>query len=142
MNELVLPNDTNILGNILGGKVMHYMDVCAAMSAYKHARTPVVTASVDNLDFLAPAKMGDIICMKSSVNYTGWASMEIGVRIESENPITGKIIPNSTMETLKQINHNYFNNLVEIEKDDKTNEIQKNKCILKKKDLKKTSTIN
>jgi hypothetical protein len=58
------------------------------------------------------------------------------------HPITGKIIPNSTMETLKQINHNYFNNLVEIEKDDKTNEIQKNKCILKKKDLKKTSTIN
>jgi len=91
MNELVLPNDTNILGNILGGKVMHYMDICAAMSAYKHARTPVVTASVDNLDFLAPAKMGDIICMKSSVNYTGWASMEVGVRIESENPITGKI---------------------------------------------------
>ena len=89
MHELVLPNDTNILGNILGGKVMHYMDICAAMSAYKHARTPVVTASVDRLDFLAPAKMGDIICLKSSVNFTGGASMEVGVRIESENPITG-----------------------------------------------------
>ena len=89
MNELVLPNDTNILGNILGGKVMHYMDICAAMSAYKHARTPVVTASVDRLDFLAPAKMGDIICLKSSVNFTGSASMEVGVRIESENTQTG-----------------------------------------------------
>ena len=89
MHELVLPNDTNILGNILGGKVMHYMDICAAMSAYKHARTPVVTASVDRLDFLAPAKMGDIICLKSSVNFTGSASMEVGVRIESENTQTG-----------------------------------------------------
>ncbi|MAJ45416.1 MAG: acyl-CoA thioesterase [Candidatus Marinimicrobia bacterium] len=91
MHELVLPNDTNILGNILGGRVMHYMDICAAMSAYKHARTPVATASVDNLDFLAPAKMGEIICLKSSVNYTGGSSMEVGVRIESENAITGKI---------------------------------------------------
>ena len=91
MHELVLPNDTNILGNILGGKVMHYMDICAAMSAFKHARTPVVTASVDRFDFLAPAKMGEMICLKSSVNFTGGASMEVGVRIESENPITGEI---------------------------------------------------
>ena len=91
MHELVLPNDTNVLGNILGGKVMHYMDICAAMSAYKHARSPVVTASVDRLNFLAPAKMGDILILKSSVNYTGNTSMEIGVRIESENPISGEI---------------------------------------------------
>jgi len=91
MHELVLPNDTNILGNILGGKVMHYMDICAAMSAFKHARTLVVTASVDSLDFLAPAKMGDIICLKSSVNFTGGTSMEVGVRIESENPFSGNI---------------------------------------------------
>ena len=89
MHELVLPNETNVHGNIFGGKVMYYMDMCAAMSAYKHARKPVVTASVDRLDFLAPAKMGDMICLKSSVNFTGCASMEIGVRIESENPITG-----------------------------------------------------
>ena len=91
MHELVLPNDTNVLGNILGGRVMHYMDICAAMSAYKHARSPVVTASVDRLNFLAPAKMGDILILKSSVNYTGNTSMEIGVRIESENPISGEI---------------------------------------------------
>ncbi len=91
MHELVLPNDTNVLGNILGGKVMHLMDICAAMSAYKHARTPVVTASVDRLNFLAPAKMGDILILKSSVNYTGKSSMEVGVRIESEDPISGEI---------------------------------------------------
>ena len=80
MHELVLPNDTNTLGNILGGKVMHLMDICAAMSAYKHARTPVVTASVDRLNFLAPAKMGEILILKSSVNFTGKTSMEVGVR--------------------------------------------------------------
>jgi len=91
MHELVLPNDTNVLGNILGGKVMHYMDICAAMSAYKHARSPVVTAAVDRLNFLAPAKMGEILILKSSVNYTGKTSMEIGVRIESENTISGEI---------------------------------------------------
>ncbi len=88
MHELVLPNDTNLLGNVLGGRVMHLMDMCAAMSAYKHARSAVVTASVDQLDFLAPAKQGDIMILKSAVNFTGKSSMEIGVRIESENPKT------------------------------------------------------
>ena len=91
MHELVLPNETNVHGNIFGGKVMYYMDMCAAMSAYKHARKPVVTASVDRLNFLAPAKMGDIVIFKSSVNYTSNSSMEVGVRIESENPLTGEI---------------------------------------------------
>tara|TARA_Y100000590_G_C15372236_1_gene882998 strand:+ start:300 stop:785 length:486 start_codon:yes stop_codon:yes gene_type:complete len=91
MHELVLPNDTNLLGNILGGRVMHLMDICAAMSAYKHARRPVVTASVDHLDFLAPAKKGDIVILKSSVNYVHATSMEVGVRIEAETPLTGEI---------------------------------------------------
>ena len=96
MHELILPNDTNLLGNVLGGRVMHLMDMCAAMSAYKHARTAVVTASVDRLDFLAPAKMGEIMILKSSVNYTGKSSMEVGVRIESENPKTGNIYHTSS----------------------------------------------
>ena len=96
MHELVLPNDTNLLGNVLGGRVMHLMDMCAAMSAYKHARTAVVTASVDRLDFLAPAKMGEIMILKSSVNYTGLSSMEVGVKIESENPKTGDIYHTSS----------------------------------------------
>ena len=96
MHELVLPNDTNLLGNVLGGRVMHLMDMCAAMSAYKHARSAVVTASVDRLDFLAPVKMGEIMILKSSVNYTGLSSMEVGVRIESENPKTGDIYHTSS----------------------------------------------
>ena len=91
MNELVLPHETNVHGNIFGGKVMYYKDMCAAMSAYKHARKPVVTASVDRLNFLAPAKMGDIVIFKASVNYTSNSSMEVGVRIESENPLTGDV---------------------------------------------------
>ena len=91
MHELVLPNETNVHGNIFGGKVMYYMDMCAAMSAYKHARKPVVTASVDRLNFLAPAKMGDIIILKSLVNYVSKTSMDVGVKIESENPLTGEI---------------------------------------------------
>ena len=96
MHELILPNDTNLLGNVLGGRVMHLMDMCAAMSAYKHARSAVVTASVDRLDFLAPAKMGEIMILKSSVNYTGKSSLEVGVRIESENPKTGYIYHTSS----------------------------------------------
>ena len=91
MHELVLPNDTNILGNVLGGRVMHLIDICAAMSAYKHARSPVVTASIDHLNFLSPAKKGDILILKSSVNYVSTTSMEIGVKVESENAITGKV---------------------------------------------------
>ena len=91
MHELVLPNDTNVLGNVHGGRVMCLMDICAAMSAYKHARQPVVTASVDQLDFLAPAKKGDILILKSSVNYAHKTSMEIGVRIDAESPFTGEV---------------------------------------------------
>ena len=91
MHELVLPNDTNILGNVLGGRVMHLIDICAAMSAYKHARSPVVTASIDHLNFLSPANKGDILILKSSVNYVSSTSMEIGVKVESENTLTGNI---------------------------------------------------
>jgi len=89
MHELILPNESNALGNVFGGRVMHYMDMCAAMSAYKHARLPVVTASVDRLDFKTPAKVGDILILKSAVNFVGKSSMEVGVRIESENPLSG-----------------------------------------------------
>ena len=90
MHELILPNDTNNLDTVFGGKVMQYMDLCAAMSAYKFARTAVVTASVDRLDFLAPASVGDMLILKSSVNYTHNSSMEVGVRIDAENVKTGK----------------------------------------------------
>ena len=90
MHELILPNDTNNLDTVFGGKVMLYMDLCAAMSAYKFARTAVVTASVDRLDFLAPARVGDMLILKSSVNYSHNTSMEVGVHIDAENVKTGK----------------------------------------------------
>ena len=115
MHELVLPNDTNLLGNILGGRVMHLMDMCAAMSAYKHARQPVVTASVDRLDFLAPAKKGDILILKSSVNYAHRTSMEIGVRIDAESPLTGELRHTATA----------YLTFVAIDKDNKPSSIPK-----------------
>ena len=90
MHELILPNDTNNLNTVFGGKVMQYMDLCAAMSAYKFARPAVVTASVDRLDFLAPASVGDMLILKSSFNYSHNSSMEVGVRIDAENVKTGK----------------------------------------------------
>ncbi|UCH61752.1 MAG: acyl-CoA thioesterase [Fidelibacterota bacterium] len=89
MNEMVLPNDANVLGNVLGGHVMHLMDMCAAMAATRHCRKVVVTASVDHLSFHHPVKVGELMTLKASVNYTDRTSMEVGVRIEAEHPLTG-----------------------------------------------------
>jgi len=90
MMELVQPNDANNHGNMHGGKVMHLIDIAAAMSGLRHCRKPVVTASVDSLDFLHPVQLGNMIILRASVNYVHNTSMEIGVRVESENPLTGK----------------------------------------------------
>ena len=90
MNEMILPNDANVLGNVLGGHVMHLADVCAAMSAMRHCRKVVVTAAVDHLQFHQPVKVGEFMILKSSVNYTDRTSMEVGVRIAAENPLTGE----------------------------------------------------
>lgn len=88
--EQVLPQDANPLGFLLGGRVMHLMDIACAMAALRHCRKPVVTVSVDNLEFKSPVKIGHFIILRSSVNYTGKTSMEVGVRVESENPLTGE----------------------------------------------------
>lgn len=90
MRELVLPNDTNPLGTILGGKVMHLMDIAAAMAAMKHSGKTVVTVSVDHIDFLSPIKMGQIVLIKASVNYVHKTSMEVGVKVWAEDFKTGK----------------------------------------------------
>lgn len=90
MNEMVLPNDANVLGNLLGGHVMHLMDMCAAMAAMRHCRKVVVTASVDHLSFHHPVKVGELMILKASVNYADRTSMEVGVRIEAEHPLTGE----------------------------------------------------
>ncbi|NUO83881.1 acyl-CoA thioesterase [candidate division KSB1 bacterium] len=90
MMEIVLPNDANLLGNILGGKVMHLIDVAAAVAAFRHCKRPVVTASVDYLEFRHPIKVGELIILKSALNRAFNSSMEIGVKVWSENPLTGK----------------------------------------------------
>jgi len=90
MTEIVLPNDANQLGNILGGRVMHLIDIAAAMAATRHSRRVCVTASMDRLNFLSFIKVGYIIILKASVNYTDRTSMEIGVKVLSENPLTGE----------------------------------------------------
>ena len=88
--ELALPNDANGLGNVLGGKVMHLVDLAAAMAAMRHARRPVVTLSVDRLQFLQPVHIGDLIVLRSSVNRVFRTSMEVGVKVTSEKLMTGE----------------------------------------------------
>ena len=89
-SELALPNDANGLGNVLGGKVMHLVDLAAAMAAIRHARRPVVTASVDSLHFLHPVRIGQLIVLRSSVNRVFRTSMEVGVHVETETLMTGE----------------------------------------------------
>lgn len=89
MTEIVLPSHTNQLGTIFGGQIMAWIDVAAAIAATRHARAVSVTASIDTLHFVAPVKLGHFVCIFASVNYTHRTSMEIGVRVESEEPKTG-----------------------------------------------------
>lgn len=87
MTELVLPNDANTLGNLLGGRLMHFIDLVAALAAFRHARSYVVTASMEHIDFIAPVHVGDVVILKSSVNRAFNTSMEIGVKVWVENAI-------------------------------------------------------
>ena len=89
--ELALPNDANGLGNVLGGKVMHLVDLAAALAALRHARRPVVTASVDHMNFLHPVKIGQLMLLRSSVNRVFRSSMEIGVKVWVEDLQTGAV---------------------------------------------------
>ncbi|MGE5402012.1 MAG: acyl-CoA thioesterase [Ignavibacteriales bacterium] len=84
MTELVLPNHTNQLGNLLGGQLMHWIDICAAMSAAKHNNRVCVTASVDKIDFHHPIKLGDAVSLIACVNRVFSTSMEIGVKVYSD----------------------------------------------------------
>ncbi len=85
-----MPQDANNLGHVFGGVVMAMMDKCAAISALRHARLTVVTASIDRVDFREPIHVGDLVVMKASVNYVGTTSMEVGVRVEAEELLSGK----------------------------------------------------
>jgi acyl-CoA hydrolase len=87
MTEIVLPNDANPLGSLLGGRLMHWIDVAGAMAAHRHSRSYAVTASIDHMDFLVPVQVGDIVILRSSVNRVFRTSMEIGVKVWVESYI-------------------------------------------------------
>jgi acyl-CoA hydrolase len=90
MTEIILPNDTNTLGNLLGGRLMHFIDLTGAMAAYRHSRTHVVTASMDHIDFIRPVHLGDLLTLRSSVNRAFTTSMEVGVKVWAENTLTAE----------------------------------------------------
>jgi len=85
MAEIVLPNDANPLATMLGGRLMHWIDLAGAMAAHRHSRNYVVTASVDHIDFLVPVRVGDLVILRSSVNRVFTTSMEVGVKVFVEN---------------------------------------------------------
>ena len=91
MTELVHPTHTNSLGSIFGGTIMSWVDICAAIAAQRHSGRQVVTASIDALNFVAPVYNGWIVNLRASVNFAGRTSMEVGVRVDAENPIEKKV---------------------------------------------------
>ncbi len=88
MTQLVLPNDTNQLGNLLGGRLMEWMDIAAAISAQRHSNRVCVTAAVDELVFHQPIRLGEVVTVRASVNRTFETSMEVGVKVIAENQLT------------------------------------------------------
>jgi acyl-CoA hydrolase len=99
MTELVLPSDTNAIGTIFGGKIMSWIDIAGAITASRHSRRTVVTASIDALHFLAPVKLGHFVHIRAAVNFVSRTSMEVGVRVDSENPLTGEFTHTATAYT-------------------------------------------
>jgi len=91
MTELVLPQHTNALDSIFGGVIVSWIDIAAAIAGQRHCGMPVVTASIDALNFVEPVYKGWIVNLKASVNFTARTSMEIGVRVDAENPIQKKV---------------------------------------------------
>jgi acyl-CoA hydrolase len=91
MTEVVLPNDTNQLGNLLGGRLMHWVDIAAALSAQRHSNRIAVTASVDEMSFLLPVKLGQVVRLRASVNRAFKTSMEVGVHVDVEDFRTGDV---------------------------------------------------
>ena len=96
MTELVLPQHTNQLGNLLGGQLMHWIDICAALSASKHSQRVCVTASVDHIDFHHPVKLGNVITLVASVNRAFKTSMEVGVKVFGESYLQCKKVHTNT----------------------------------------------
>ena len=85
MAEIVMPNDANPVNALVGGRLMHWIDLAGAMAAHRHSRQRVVTASIDHMDFLVPVRVGDLVILRSSVNRVFNTSMEVGVKVWVEN---------------------------------------------------------
>ncbi len=96
MTELVLPGHTNSLDTIFGGVVMSWIDIAAAIAAQRHSQKEVVTASIDELNFVAPVKKGWVVNLRAAVNFVSRTSMEVGVRVDAENPKTGEVFHTAT----------------------------------------------
>lgn len=92
MTEIILPNDTNTMGNLLGGRLMHFIDLAGALAAYRHTRTHLVTAAMDHIDFIQPVHVGDLLILKSSVNRAFKTSLEVGVKVWVEHPRSGVML--------------------------------------------------
>ena len=90
MTELVLPNDANTLGNLLGGRLLHWYDIAGVLAASRHAESLVATVTVDAVNFKYPVKIGNIVNFKSYVTWTGTTSIEVAVEIHIENPYSGE----------------------------------------------------
>src|SRR3972149_9170361 len=88
--RIMMPMDANFVGNVFGGTILRLIDEVASIVAFKHARSNVVTASIDRMDFYSPVYIGDMLRLIASINYVHRTSMEIGVRAEAENPLTGE----------------------------------------------------
>lgn len=91
LSHQTLPADANPLGNVHGGIVMKLVDEAGGLCAIRHARRPVVTVAIDSMTFLSPVRVGDLLTMHATVNWVGHSSIEVGIRVEAENPITGDI---------------------------------------------------
>ena len=89
MSQLMTHQDTNLAGNVHGGVIMKLIDTASGVAAVRHARSNVVTASIDRLDFHHPVFVGDLLTLRANLNFIGRTSMEVGVRVETENPMTG-----------------------------------------------------
>ncbi len=91
ITRIMMPMDANVSGNVFGGSILRLIDEVASIVAFRHARKNVVTASIDRMDFFSPVFIGDLLRLNASINYVHTTSLEIGVRVEAENPVSGQV---------------------------------------------------
>jgi acyl-CoA hydrolase len=91
MTQVVLPQFANAIGTVFGGQIVSWIDICAAVSAGRHCRTPVVTASIDSVHFVTPVKLGHVVILKSQINAVFTTSLEVGTVVYAEHPLTGEV---------------------------------------------------